>query len=66
MTTVLQLLDNKTGHTSVSFLKESTFVEEGDISPIKLNITIAFVSVVHILMVEYMLTQKNHYTLNSH
>ena len=47
------------------FFKESTFVEEGDISPIKLNITIAFVSVVHILTVEYMLTQKNHGTLNS-
>ena len=53
MTTVLQLLDNKTGHI---IFKESTFVKEGDISPIKLNITIAFVSVVHILTVEYMLT----------
>ena len=62
MTTVLQLLDNKTGHI---IFKESTFVEEGDISPIKLNITIAFVSVVHILTVQYMLTQKNHGTLNS-
>ena len=28
----------------------------------KLNVTIAFVSVVHILTVEYMLTQKNHCT----
>ena len=31
----------------------------------KLYVTIAFVSVVHILTVEYMLTQKNHCTLNS-
>ena len=53
---MLQLLDNK--KMDISFLKESTFVEVEDIilSPIKLNITIAFVSVAHILTVEYMLT----------
>ena len=59
---LLQICDDCTASRQqkldISVFKESIFVKEGDISPIKLNITIAFVSVVHILTVEFMLTQR--------
>ena len=48
------------------FLKNLPLLKwETCISKKKLYVTIAFVSVVHNLTVEYMLTQKNHCTLNS-
>ena len=44
---------------NLHLLKWETYISK------KLYVTIAFVSVVHILTVEYMLTQKNHCTLSS-
>ena len=46
---------------NLHFLKWETYISKKK----KLYVTIAFVSVVHILTVVYMLTQKNHCTLNS-